>query len=89
VCAAIAGLTRLIDVPPLGRYLLGGYLILLAIPLVLRLPSLVRNLLGTSADLARTRAELREWVEQRRRDHQRGVSQEGDKTDKEATNQHE
>jgi hypothetical protein len=92
VCAAIAGLVRLIDVPPLGRYLLAGYLILLAIPLVLRLPSLVRNLRGTSADLTRIQAEreeLHEWAERRRRDHRRGVGQEGAETEKQATNQHE
>jgi hypothetical protein len=92
VCAAIAGLVRLIDVPPLGRYLLGGYLIFLAIPLVLRLPSVVRNLLGASADLARIKAErnqLRDWAERRRQDHRRSPRDSAEATGERTTNWHD
>jgi hypothetical protein len=72
VCAAIAGLTRLIDVPPLLRYVFAGYLIMLAVPLVLRLPGWVRRWVGASAELKRIQGEqerLREWAAQRRREH--------------------
>ncbi len=72
VCAAIAGLTRLIDVPPFARYAFAGYLIMLAIPLVLRGPGWVRTWMGTSAEMKRIRAkreQLSAWADQRRREH--------------------
>jgi hypothetical protein len=79
VCAAIAGLTRAIPLPPFARYLVAGYLICLAIPLLLRIPNVLATLLASSAEMRRIRQErerLREWADQRRREH-RSALQDG------------
>ena len=54
ICAAIAGLVRLFDVPPLVRYAFAVYLMLLVAPLLRFMWSLSR----AHADLKRMRAEM-------------------------------
>ena len=80
VCAAVAGLIRAIPLPPYGRYVAAIYLISLAVPLILRLPTIVRTLQTSSARMRQIREERERLVilaRQRQRERH-GESEGGD-----------